>query len=236
MDTHELCLEADRILWESYHNGTRELHRGLRFPQMRGGKKADSTFPVRCSEQESRFAFVEAAMKEGLRYSVEVPTEKTYNFSGKTMLQRAAMTDLVIYKGNSARVNIEFKSKGKSTKANHPDIDKDLKKLLMEKYEGLWFHLLKNVNRQTIPELLAVFAASRKNSNKKISATNLISFHICVLEKKFSIHKRFEKNMLSVEMIEKEMKTVFDGTGKLIEKPKSEVNGWTYYSWPEMKV
>ena len=41
---------------------------------------------LRVSEQEARFAFVEALSQGPFRYSVEAPTSKLYRFSGKTPL------------------------------------------------------------------------------------------------------------------------------------------------------
>ena len=81
--------------------------------------KYSSTNKNRVSEQEFRFAFVEAfndyVKDKGLdwRYAVEVPTNDRYLFSTKDYLSegRSAMFDMVIYSGNKRRIClIEFKA------------------------------------------------------------------------------------------------------------------------------
>lgn len=62
----------------------------------------------RVSEQEARFAFVEALAQGPLRYSVEAPTRKLYSFSGKSLL--SARTDLRLHSENKIGIcNVEFK-------------------------------------------------------------------------------------------------------------------------------
>lgn len=95
-----------------------EIKTRLIFP-----RKRDKTPHV--SEQELRFAFVEAFIKSGnkrnhdLYYSIETPTTETYSFTGKG--RRSGNFDVVIFNGNMQRVClIEFK-------ANNPDISKHKK-------------------------------------------------------------------------------------------------------------
>jgi len=104
--------------------------------------KYPTTGELRVSEQEFRFAFVEAfneyVKDKGLdwRYAVEVPTGDTYLFIHKDNIEksadegRSAMFDLVIYSGSKERIClIEFK-------AGNPDgfcYNKDYIKLLNEK-------------------------------------------------------------------------------------------------------
>lgn len=108
----------------------------LVFPKYRGVNK------TRVSEQELRFAFVEAfnasdGVKENhLLYSIETPTEGRYFFSGedpkivsKDGKGRSAAFDLVIYDKNLTRIClIEFKAKSAKPK----DYIKDLLKLHKE--------------------------------------------------------------------------------------------------------
>jgi len=151
------CKRADICLWDA-HTKSVQSRFGvpgaghLVFPQYRG-KRGSS---LRVSEQEARFAFVEALCQGSLWYSVEAPTCKLYQFTGKTPL--SAQTDLAVHDENGSRFcNVEFKAKGVSSSAqNHFAIYKDLQKLLREPVWGLWFHLLESINNSTINGLLAV--------------------------------------------------------------------------------
>jgi hypothetical protein len=86
----------------------------------------------RVSEQEVRFLFahaVEAAAAHGkLHYAVEVPTEKTYHFSGQG--ERRASTDLALYLAPDLErplLNVEFKAHGRSTNRSvHTAVRKDI--------------------------------------------------------------------------------------------------------------
>jgi len=108
----------------------------------RGNKSNNIKVRTRISEQELRFAFVEAfnasdGVKENhLFYSIETPTEGRYYFSGKEPKMvskdkkgRSAAFDLVIYDKNLTRIClIEFKAKSVKPK----DYIKDLLKLYKE--------------------------------------------------------------------------------------------------------
>ena len=100
----------------------------LVFPQYRW-KQGNS---LRVSEQETRFAFVEALCQRSLMYSVEVPTRELYHLIGKTKL--SAQTDLAVHDENGIHFcNVEFKAKGVTPSAHqHLSIYKDLEKLLRE--------------------------------------------------------------------------------------------------------
>lgn len=131
--------------------------------------KYSATGDPRVSEQEFRFALVEAFNEyvkdkdKGLdwRYAVEVPTEDRYLFINKNNIiksadeGRSAMFDLVIYNGSKERIClIEFK-------AGNPDgfcYDKDYIKLLNEK-EGnenvvrCFLQLLKSHDNGTVASI-----------------------------------------------------------------------------------
>jgi len=147
---------------------------------------------LRVSEQEARFAFVEALCSGPLLYSVEVPTSKRYQFAGKSHL--SAQTDLSIHDpAGNPMCNVEFKAKGFSPLGKeHFPIYKDLQKLLREPRWGLWFHLLEAVNNSTINDLLSVMAREmervRDEFSTDIEAPGL-TIHICVLKHGFSIQR-----------------------------------------------
>lgn len=150
----ELLLNrAGTKLFDSYHEFESKETRII-FPQKRDGS-------IRVSEQEMRFAFVEAFNEtypdysEKLYYAVEVPTKDLYDFRtippqiGKG---QSAMFDLVLYDVNGPRVFIEFK--GNNPSAEH--YNKDFCKLenaieYGEKNNTLryFIEILKNSNKGT---------------------------------------------------------------------------------------
>ncbi len=150
---------------------------------------------IRVSEQEARFAFVEALCSGPLFYSVEAPTSKKYQFSGKNPL--SAQTDIAILDTFGARIcNVEFKSKGisPSSKRFFP-IYKDLQKLLREPVWGLWFQLFKAVDNTTINNFFKVMTKQIervKNDFSDIESPGL-TFHVCVLQQSFSLHKKISE-------------------------------------------
>ncbi|MDE6027280.1 MAG: hypothetical protein K2G23_04365 [Muribaculaceae bacterium] len=88
----------------------------------------------RVSEQELRFAFVEAfneiceRKKLPWRYAVEVPTNDTYCFKGEPCVSKngqSAMFDMVIFdEENNRRILIEFKGNNPQTKLYEKDFVK----------------------------------------------------------------------------------------------------------------
>lgn len=159
------------------------------------------------SEQEARFAFLESLSRVPLLYSVEAPTKKLYQFTGKTPL--SAQTDLAVHDENGQQIcNVEFKAKGVSISAGkHFPIYKDLQKLLREQVWGLWFHLLESVNNSTINNLLSVMAEQickvRQEYRGDIGSPGL-TIHICVLQHGFSVQRdvivRSDSGLISDEL------------------------------------
>ena len=97
-DISNVCTQANYFLWDAYARSdvSQPSVSGdcrLVFPRYRK-KEDDEKVELRVSEQEARFAFVEALCQGPLRYSVEVPTTKCYSFSGKG--SRSASTDLQV--------------------------------------------------------------------------------------------------------------------------------------------
>lgn len=188
----QICEHTDRILWDAYDRSTgnhRQNRRGyLEFPQRCG-------VALRVSEQEARFAFVESICQKKFRYSVEVPTQKCYRFSGKSGKKQAAQTDLQVHEwGEDGVCNVEFKATRISPRANcktKKPIYKDVEKLLREPVRGLWFHLFESVNRATIPNLLCVIAEQIRKVKVKYTDIDALglTIHICVLRERFSLQK-----------------------------------------------
>ena len=221
-----ICKHADKILWDAFvRSGEGELDTysegHLIFPRYR--KKDD----LRVSEQEARFAFVEALNRGPFWYSVEVPTSKKYSPSGKG--SRSASTDLQLQElDNTAVCNIEFKAHGVSTDAaDKSSIYKDVEKLLCERVWGIWFHLLDGVDKTTINKFLSVIVEQagrvRKESNNKIESPGL-TLHICVLRYGFSLHKDILLPVNEAELAS-QLKVNLPVPGKELEQVR-ELNGW----------
>lgn len=175
MDTSELKSIIDNILSDAFkrieyayqhhcENSPKTSHNELTrlvFPSYANEK-------TRISEQELRFAFVEAfnaycdENKINLFYSIETPTRKRYYFSGsdpKNVSQnergRSAEFDLVIFDENLKRAClIEFKAKSAKPK----DYKKDLLKLYkeIEKNDSIMCYFINvfgSSRRDTLPKM-----------------------------------------------------------------------------------
>ena len=200
-DISKVCTLANRFLWDAY---TRSGHSQpgisgegrLIFPRYRKKKG------LRVSEQEARFAFVEALCRGPLRYSVEVPTTKRYSFSGEG--SSSAMTDLQVRDTKEIGIcNVEFKAKGVSLSAENKRIYKDVQKLLREPVWGLWFHLLEGVDKSTIPNFLSVMVKQvgkvKDEPKYNVEAPGL-TLHICVLRQRFSLQKDVPLDLTETEL------------------------------------
>ena len=183
-DISEACKRADIGLWDAYARsvGCQPVGSGagrLVFPQYRDKG-------LRVSEQEARFAFVEALSQGPLRYSVEAPTSKLYSFSGKT--PRSAQTDLQVHSVSETGIcNVEFKAS-----AQTKQVYEDIQKLRREPLWGLWFHLRKTMNNATLKNVLGVVAEQigkvQSDFGGDVESPGL-TLHICVLRHGFSLQK-----------------------------------------------
>lgn len=229
------CRRTDRLLWEAYARSGAQSditdRCRLLFPPEREKEE------LRVSEQEARFAFVEALCTGGqFRYSVETPTGKTYKFTGKH--EESAQTDLTLYDldTTSRLCNVEFKAGGKSMKGGRADeahvfpIFKDVLKLMREPVWGLWFHLLESTDNSTITNFLEVIRKGigevRAGKYKDDIETDGLTIHVCVLKHGFSLQKDVP---LDLDDSELERHLHFDlrvSREELLDKPKPKLNGW----------
>ena len=197
------CRRTDRLLWEAYRRSECEAtdtdRCRLLFPRYRGKKEGEKG-DLRVSEQGARFAFVEALCTAGqFRYSVETPTDKTYQFTGKH--EESAQTDLTVYdlETRCRLCNVEFKKGGwslkgeESNKSNVFPIYKDVLKLMREPVWGLWFHLLESTDNSTITNFLGVIregiGEARGGKHKEDLEAEGLTLHVCVLKHGFSLQK-----------------------------------------------
>jgi len=144
---------------------------------------------IRISEQETRILYCNILNNLNYFYSIETPTNETYKFTGKTPL--SALSDLSIYRNTD---NVFEKLANVELKAHNPAIEnfsKDIEKIIRERKDGNWFHVLKNVDEKTLPSVFKKFVSSFKKHEGK-GSKKFILFCICILEKKFSIIKHFD--------------------------------------------
>jgi len=160
---------------------------------------------IRISEQEARILYCNILNNLNYFYSIETPTNETYQQTGNTPL--SALSDLSIYtyinkdnknnnkdneenkKNFEKMANVELKAHNPATK----DISKDIEKIIKEGLEGNWFHILKNIDKGTLPSVFDKFIFSLKEHSNKGSKISIL-FCVCILEKKFSIIKYFKWN------------------------------------------
>lgn len=146
---------------------------------------------IRISEQESKILYCGLLNTLNYYYSIETPTEKGYQQTGKT--PKSARTDLSLYvfpegKNNAQKVaNVEFK-------AHNPErefIRKDVEKIIKEGIGGNWVHTLKNVDSGTFDPLFKKFIESFRQYVEEAKDGVSILFCFCILEKKWAFIKHF---------------------------------------------
>ena len=183
-DIYQACKRTDIGLWDAYARsvGGQPISSGagrLVFPRYRDKG-------LRVSEQEARFAFVEAISRGPLSYSVEAPTSKLYSFSGKTPM--SAQTDLQLHgESETCICNVEFKASLQNRK-----VYQDMQKLLREPRWGLWFHLRETMNNATTKNVFGAVVDQigkvQSNFGGDIESPGL-TLHMCVLRHGFSLQK-----------------------------------------------
>ena len=230
-DISSACRRADSLLWDAYARSDEKSQ-----PVVSGEGRL--VFPryrdkgLRVSEQEARFAFVEALCQGPFRYSVETPTDKLYQFTGKKKL--SAQTDLAVHDANGrCRIcNVEFKEGGisPSNESRISAIYKDVQKLLREPRWGLWFHLLESTDNSTITNFLCVMAKQiskvQCKFGKCVETPGLI-LHVCVLQHGFSLQKDVPLPISDDELRRRLCVELCVDSKKLTKVEKR--NGWELY-------
>lgn len=149
---------------------------------------------IRISEQETRILYCNILNNLNYFYSIETPTNETYQFTGKAPL--SALSDFSIYRntdtGFEKLANVELKAHNPATK----NFSKDIEKIIREGKDGNWFHVLKNIDKGTLPSIFDKFIFSFKGYSNKDSKISIL-FCICILEKKWGMIKHFEYNSSS---------------------------------------
>ena len=203
---------------------------------------------IRISEQEARILYCNILNNLNYFYSIETPTIKTYQQKGSTPL--SALSDLSIYtytEQNSANSNEDKEKKiifqkmaNVELKAHNPtkeNIRKDIEKIIREKAHGNWVHILKNIDKGTLPKLFNKFKYSFEKHNSE-GADKSILFHICILEKKWGMMKILQYKPSSGNNITNLMEGFFcldrnnssnniEGKEWKMQKDVLRDNGWT---------
>jgi len=224
-DLKEVCVAVARRLATLHHEEERIEREDQDVPRLifplyeRRSKRTP-----RISEQEARVLFLQEVQKDkydGIYYSIETPTDYRYSFgkevSDLECLRRgrrgqSASYDMSLYKLTprgklEQAVNIEFKAH--NVELTH--IAKDFLKLMVEKYPGVFFHVLERVDKKTLTVcseeeegVLAKYERAFKElaENKAcirhddFDHDRHILFAICCLNPKFIMTKRIRKAAL----------------------------------------
>ncbi len=178
----------------------------------------------RISEQEARFLYVSLLNTTNYFYSVETPTEKTYQQTGDKPISAASDLSLYINEYNTLKkvLNIEFKAHNPSKE----HIEKDIEKLIKEDVPGCWIHLFKNVDSKTMKKLLEEkIEESVKKFKNDVQGEKQILFSICIMNKKIGLQKLLNVKEDNIEKFFKFDYSIKDG--KLVI---DDENGWILYS------
>lgn len=184
-DLLELNRRTAFALWNvgSLTNPPKGLSPRLIFPGYRSGT-------TRVSEQEARWLWCSTLSETSYYYALEVPTEEKYQQKGEKPI--SGRSDVSIYDLDQYKLvkiaNIEFKE-------GNVDIEslrKDFEKLMREKIQGNWFHVLESENSGTIKILFEKCVdAFHQNKNHNVELIDII-FSFCILSKKRIISHRFQ--------------------------------------------
>jgi len=148
---------------------------------------------ARYSEQEARFLFCHLLHTLDLPYyySVETPTDQTYQFTGDYPLSAQSDVSLYGWSGNDLErmANVEFKA----LQPRQNQIDKDISKLVSEPVPGNWFHTLKNADSGTLSALFRKLTEAFARLPRIATARNAsILFCFCVIEKRWACIRQFQ--------------------------------------------
>jgi hypothetical protein len=211
VDAVEICKKVlARLSAMDFEKAGGSSSEQLIFPQKvqaKGTKLKD-----RISEQELRLLFIEEfkEVNKNLFYSIETPTEEKYKFGDSyneivknvDVHKTSASIDMCVFESVSDKyeriLNIEFKHKNTKDK----NIAKDILKLLREKQDGSFIHLLNNTDSGTLrnaketgvfDKLHKSFTDFKGNWNNENKSIQLI---ILSLKQEILIHREICKTDL----------------------------------------
>ena len=158
----------------------------LIYPQKIESKKKESS--KRISEQEAKILFCHILLQDNVAFSVETPTIGKYSFTGNTKI--SGNLDLCIYKREEnkyVRSNcIEYKAHNESK-----TFRSDIEKLLCEKGDNYFVHILPGVNNGTlynsstqtkrIPVINKYINTIKSLKDSNEIRFDSLTFYICIL-------------------------------------------------------
>jgi hypothetical protein len=194
----------------------------------------------RLSEQEARFAFVAALLDEPAphewAFAAEAPTRLSYRFPQRGGASKAqkGLTDLALYRGDPDRpaLAVEFKAGGRWGKSeNDQSIRMDVAKLIAEEPDGLWFHVLRDANAQTLRGAVGALAAAIADLSSRFRLADYLApgkqaeprpkrltFHLCLLGEgpAVALHRELEyaPGKFRPELLDLELAEAGDATGE----------------------
>jgi hypothetical protein len=229
-----------RLSSMNYELGGGQSDEKLIFPM----KKQAKGYVDRVSEQELRQHFIEVFKDQcpDLFYSIETPTIEKYRFrdssESKNLKKQSALHDMCVFEkvGNkfTRKLNIEFKY-GNGVLKN---TSKDIQKLVLEKENGLFIHLLKNTRRDTLCNDVKsgvfdkLYESFKTNNSNWKNADKSIHLIIISLQQKTLIRRNINKeddlysifsflgkngniNEVNADFWKKEVIDSFGGVGEL---------------------
>lgn len=168
----------------------------LVFPANRPATQGGA-FSIRVSEAEARLIFSQCLSKRSIPFAIEAPTFQRYSFKGSKAM--SARTDLLVYVpvadtpgGLHRDLGVEFKAHN----APPESIRKDLEKLLREGQDGLWFHVLRNIDSGTLGSLFKKFRqAFKKMASESAKCKCELSFVFVVTGKRWMACRSIKPSM-----------------------------------------
>lgn len=182
----------------------------------------------RVSEQELRLLFIEEFKIKYplLFYSIETPTSVKYCFSKAGEINatsQSALHDMCIWDRDHSgkyrrKLNIEFKHKNTDIK----QIKKDIQKLIQEKEDGVFIHLLDNTDGGTLCSVLEKYEKSfSEHSSKWTDENKSIQMVILSLKQGIFIHRILNQNDMTV------LRNIFFVEKGFGNVQRFNVSGWT---------
>jgi hypothetical protein len=179
----------------------------------------------RVSEQEAKVLCCNVLNDLNYYYSVETPTQEVYRQTGDVPIRARSDVSLYIPSaiGFQKVANMEFKAHTPP----HEHFAKDVEKLIRERMTGNWFHILRNVRSNTLPDVFAKLRGAFLRDSQTVSGMETISivFSVCILSKRvvYMRHFCYEGTCHSYEDY---VRRFFDASGP------GEEAGWQVFRIP----
>lgn len=123
-------------------------------------------------EADARYVLTEVLAARGVRFGLEVPTQKSYRFKGKAAGR--GLTDVVIEPDGQA-VKIEMKVHANADHAEFRGLERDLEKLIKEPATGAAsFHILQESTRSRLLRGYRTAYADAKRRTARLRSRSIV--------------------------------------------------------------